>query len=295
MAAIDPDEFAREGVSVTLLTWNGGALLQRLVDAVLAQQTNRRVEIIAVDRGSTDGTRQMLESHGVDVVDVPQEKFDWGLTRNLSFERAQLPIIVTLSQDAVPEHPGWLESLVTPLADPHVGVVCGPSKPDPDRAFRQFAWERNGYFYFTQEIRSFIAKYGRGVSFSNAALRRSTWKHVGLGEQPLGEDFLFQMLLRANGFDVAFAPEAAVLHHHTYDMSTLFARCRNEGLALRKLGMRYTVGQCMSDLVSTPKYVQWAREFLRGGLRTPAEFVFPVVRPLAVLSGSQFARKHRWP
>jgi cellulose synthase/poly-beta-1,6-N-acetylglucosamine synthase-like glycosyltransferase len=201
--------------------------------------------------------------------------------------------IVHLSQDAVPASDSWLENLVAPFSDPAVAISCGHSIPDPARGYPQFAWERNGYFYFTREMLKYRDAHGRGVSFANAAVRRSAWERLRIEAQALAEDFQFQMKVQNAGMRVAFAEAADVWHHHTYDLRGLWVRCRNEGLAMRQMGIDYTSGDLARDLVSPRKYVQWLREVRYGRMHTAAEALFPLVRPLAVYAGGHFARGFR--
>lgn len=275
-------------------TRNGGAVFARALDAAMAQDTARRVEWLALDSGSTDGTLERLRERGVRVVEVARETFDWGAARNRLMAEARGAIVAQLSQDAVPARRDWLDSLVAPFEEASVAVVCGSSIPDPERGAAQFAWERNGYFYFTREIGRFRARYGRGVSFANAAIRKRAWEDVGMAPQATGEDFQFQQRLHGTAWRVVFTDEAPALHHHHYALRALYRRCRNEGLALRIMGCGYSEWDLAADLASPAKYVQWLREWRRGSLRGPAEWLFPVVRPAAVYMGSRFGRRYVW-
>ncbi len=280
-------------ITVALLTRDAGPLLARVLDGVLGQETDRRVEVLAVDSGSADGTVDVLKARDVRVVAIPAAEFDFGRTRDLAYQHARGDIVVNLSQDAIPADSGWLENLIRPLGDPEVGVSCGTSIPDPERDRPQFPWERNGYFYFTREIRKFVAQYGRGVSFANSAVPRKVWERHRFDPQPLGEDFQFQKKLHGAGLRTAFPEAAKVLHHHHYNLHTLYARCRDEGLALRLLGCGYTEFDLLRDLASAGKYLQWLRELRRGSLNSAAALLFPVLRPAAVYAGSRFG--HRGP
>lgn len=281
-------------VTVAILTRNGGAVLERALRAVGEQQTNRRIELLAVDSGSTDGTLETLKRFGVRVINIPTDDFNWGATRDLAYQHASAPIIVNLSQDAVPNSHSWLERLIAPLEDPGVGASCGTSIPDPDRAHDQFPWEKNGYFYFTREIRKFTAKYGKGLSFANSAVPRAVWERLRLDPQPTGEDFQFQIKLHSANLAIAFPDDAAVLHHHDYALYSLFMRCRHEGFALRLLGCPYNEWDLLCDLAGHRKYIQWLRELKRGSMRSLADVLFPVLRPIAVYAGSRFARRVIW-
>lgn len=276
-------------VTVALLTRNAGPLLERVIEALQSQRTPRDVHILAVDSASNDGTVERLNDASVEVVSIARDEFNFGATRDLAYQHAKSPIVVNLSQDAVPAHEDWLETLVSPLQDPEVGVSCGASVPDPERAQTQFPWERNGYFYFTREIRTFVKRYGKGVSFANSAVPRHVWEQLRFEALPLGEDFQYQIKLREQNLKSAFPEGAQVLHHHSYDFRSAYQRCRSEGMALSLMGCPYSAGDLMVDLLSPRKYVQWLRELRRGSLTNMGAIAFPVLRPMAVYAGSRQA------
>ena len=281
-------------VTVAIPVRNGGELLVRALDAIASQSTPRRYEVIALDSGSTDGSLEALHAHGVRVIEIPTASFDWGRARERLFEEARGEFVVHLSQDAVPAGPDWLENILAPFEDAQVAVSCGSSIPDPERAFPQFQWERNGYHYFTREITKYREKYGRGLSFANTAVRRSVWEEVRIDPQATGEDFQFQTKLHGTAWRIAFPDDAPALHHHNYTVQAVYRRCRNEGLALRGMGCAYHEGDLVADLLSVPKNLQWLREMRRGSLRNAAEWLYPFLRPIAVYHGSRFARKYVW-
>ncbi len=281
-------------VSIGIPTRNAGPLLRRLLDRVLAQETERRFEIMAFDSGSTDGTLEVLAQYPVRLLPIDQGTFDWGRLRDHLHAEARGKIVISLSQDAIPARTDWLDNLVRPLNQEGVGASCGSSLPDPERPIRQFQWEKNGYYYFTREIRKFVQRYGKGLSFANTAVPKAVWEKVRVDPQATGEDFGFQIKLKEAGFQIAFPQDAPVLHHHNYSLKGVFRRCRNEGLALRQMGCAYTEADVLMDLLSAPKYLQWLREVRRGTLRNAAEWCYPVLRPVAVYYGSRFARKMVW-
>ena len=104
-------------VSVCLPVKNGGARLEALLDAVLAQQVDCRLELVAVDSGSTDGSLDALVARGVRVVRIPPEGFNHGRTRNVLVSLADGDPLVFLSQRAIPDGPGWLAALLAALDD----------------------------------------------------------------------------------------------------------------------------------------------------------------------------------
>ncbi len=294
LSVLQPASSPPYDVTVAMPTRDGGPIFERALQAVLGQETNKRVELLALDSGSRDGTLELLRAHHVRVLEAVPSGFNWGAARERMFQEARGGIVVNLSQDAVPARADWLERLTAPMEARDVAVSCGSSIPDPQRGFPQFQWEKNGYYYFTQEIRKFVRRYGRGVSFANTAVRRSVWEAYRIQPQATGEDFQFQQTLHGSPWRVVFPDDAPVLHHHNYTTRAVWRRCRNEGLALRGMGCSYHEGDLIRDLASLPKYRQWLREAVRGGLTTPAEWLYPVLRPLAVYSGSRFARRYIW-
>lgn len=281
-------------ISIGIPTRNAGAALRRLLSHVFMQRTARRFEVIALDSGSTDDTPEILAEFPVRVIPIDRDTFDWGVLRDLLFQESRGDIVVNLSQDAIPENEDWLDNLVRPLEDPAIGASCGSSIPDPARPFRQFQWEKNGYYYFTREMEKFRARYGKGLSFANTAVPRRVWEQLRVDPQATGEDFQFQIKLHNAGFKIAFPQDAPALHHHNYTLRGVFRRCRNEGLALRQMGCGYHEADLLVDLLSPRKYVQWLREVRRGSLQSAAEWLYPALRPLAVYIGSRFARKMVW-
>ena len=110
--------------SVIVVTWNGLHVLGDCV-AALASQTLPH-ELIVVDNGSRDGTREWLQQH------APHARVI-GLARNLGFaggnnvglRTATGDQLVLLNNDTIPD-PDFLEQLVAPLADDkQIGSVAG--------------------------------------------------------------------------------------------------------------------------------------------------------------------------
>ena len=92
-------------ITVALLTRNAGPLLDRVLTGIVAQESSRRFEILAVDSGSADGTQDRLRAVGSRIISIEPGEFDFGRSRDLAYQHARGEIVVNLSQDAVPAHP----------------------------------------------------------------------------------------------------------------------------------------------------------------------------------------------
>ncbi len=288
------DKVGLPEVSIGIPTRNGMPVLSRLLEQIFRQKTTRSFEVYALDSGSKDDTLEVLRAHPVRIISIDPQSFDWGRLRHRLFQEARGRIVVNLSQDAIPADLTWLDRLVAPLEDPQVGAASGSSIPDPHREFPQFQWEKNGHYYFTREIGKFVARYGKGMSFGNTAVPKAVWERLGISPQATGEDFGFQMRLHAAGLKIAFPQDAPVWHHHNYTLQGVFRRCRNEGLALREMGCAYNEFDLLVDLLQSRKNIQWAREIRYARLHSAAEWLYPVLRPVAVYVGSRFAQKMVW-
>src|SRR5947209_1188805 len=118
-------------ISVLLLTKNGSRDLERVLPALYNQREIPRLEVIAVDSGSTDGTVPLLQRYALRLKQIAPHEFHHARTRNLAATMATGEFIVLLSQDAVPTSDLWLNRLLANFSDPKVGAVYGRQLPKP--------------------------------------------------------------------------------------------------------------------------------------------------------------------
>ena len=111
-------------VSVVIVNWNGAALLADCLGS-LREQTLQDFEVVFVDNGSTDGSRELARTllPGLRVVEVG---FNSGFARgsNLGIREARGRHVVLLNNDTKAE-PAFLEELVRAAAPgPPIGMVA---------------------------------------------------------------------------------------------------------------------------------------------------------------------------
>lgn len=125
-------------VSVVIPTYNYGHLVNEAVDSVLAQ-TYPNVEIIVVDDGSTDDSRQRLAAYGDRIRYHYQANAGLSAARNTGIELATGELIALLDSDDA-FHPRKLEQQVDFLAShPKVGLVGTASFSDEPREWSEMA------------------------------------------------------------------------------------------------------------------------------------------------------------
>ena len=191
---------------------------QTLAD--LAAQTRLPAEMVVVDAGSTDGTREMLEVWGrtqpypVRVLLMPRCNIAQG--RNRAIAEAQNEIIASTDFGCRFE-PGWLESLIAPFeADPTLMVAGGAftikTEEASNPATRADYILQNGYPVVQDQYFS--------VSSRSIAYRRQVWADIGGYQEWLtlaADDTIFWRQIKLRGYKYYLSPLPMVywLRHKT--------------------------------------------------------------------------------
>jgi GT2 family glycosyltransferase len=237
-------------VSVLIPVKNGARHLEQTLPAVLEQSVSARVEIIAVDSGSTDDTLAVLERFGATAWTIPSTDFDHGLTRNLLACHARGDVLVFLTQLARPANEGWLEALLAAVdGDPRVVGACSRLVPRPDadpltrrdverdlsgatdRQLKQIddwsVYERMA----PEERRRFLNFHTVSTAIRSEALQRTPFRAV----RTLGEDLLWAREVIETGWALVHEPASVAHHSHPYTLDELFGRNVDDGVANRDI------------------------------------------------------------
>ena len=99
------------GVTIVIPTLNGGELLRRCLESIRAQHfPPEDVEVLLMDGGSTDGSRELAATYGCEVVDNPLKLAEPGV--KLGMQRARHDIRVVMAADNGFPTGDWLARLV---------------------------------------------------------------------------------------------------------------------------------------------------------------------------------------
>jgi len=230
-------------LSIVLPTWEGERDLSRLLPALAAQELGQGVgqgfEILAVDSGSKDRSRELLERAGARVGEVEQRSFRHGATRNQAAKGARGEILVFLSQDALPRDPGFLAALVAPFADPRVAGAYARILPheedDPLTARTVLSAPEASAEAETRELAQGTAlgslddaARARLCGFNDvaSAIRRSVFEAIPFPDVEFGEDVAWAARALEAGWKIRFEPRAVVLHSHRYSPARAYERYR---------------------------------------------------------------------
>ncbi len=217
-------------VNLYIPTLNGGALFIRLLEA-LTRQTFPLDKCVVIDSGSTDGTVEVAQAHGFEVMGLEGKGFDHGGTRQQAIEAyPDADVYVFLTQDAIPANESTLEHLLGIFDDLEIGMAYGRQFPH-EGASHQEAHARLFNYPAHTQIRSLsdADKYGiKTISCSNsfAAYRRTAFEEVGgfPSGTIMGEDVIVAGKMLLTGWKMAYVGDACVYHSHDYAIGEEFER-----------------------------------------------------------------------
>ena len=226
-------------VSIILPTLNAEPFVQRLMSS-LGEQTLPASEIIVMDSQSDDGTVEQFRALGAGVHTTERATFHHASVRNAGAGIATGDVLVFMTQDAVPNHPEWLENLVRPLTDGSAAasfarqVPCAGATP-----LEAFARATNYPEASRLVSAADVERLGiRAFFFSNScsAVRRDVFGALGgfPGHTIMNEDMLFAAALLRAGYRIAYAADAVVEHSHDYNVAQTFRRYFDIGVVFEQ-------------------------------------------------------------
>ena len=129
-------------VSVIIPTWNRQSFIRAALDSIFAQTyPEERLQIIIVDDGSTDATREILKGYRKRIHCICQENKGIAGARNAGMSRAEGDIITFLDSDDI-YNAGRLDRVADAFGkNPEAGMVFHPVElvdKDGRRLYRNF-------------------------------------------------------------------------------------------------------------------------------------------------------------
>jgi len=215
-------------ISAIVCTFNRAALAVSCVAGLLNQTLPESdFEILVVDNGSSDGTRERLRAEfgnapGLRILDEPRA----GLSRarNTGWHAAQGEILAFVDDDAIAD-PNWLESIVRGFetAIPRPGIIGGRVLPKWEIPLPRWVPAHVVIFLTILDWGPEARPMAEGdlALGCNLAVTQAAMAAVGGFDERLGrrgkkllswEDLELQQAVRAAGYSSRYEP-AAVVHH----------------------------------------------------------------------------------
>jgi O-antigen biosynthesis protein len=246
-------------LSIVIPVKDGEERLEEVLAAVVSQGAP---ELLVIDSGSRDRSREIARAAGAELIEIPPEDFGHGRTRNLGAERASGDLICFLTQDAVPVD-GWLDAYREAFTlDERVGAAFGPHLPHPDTS-PMIARELTEFFQgFAPDGRPVLQRRGDPTFLSNvnACYARACWAELRFPEVAYSEDQAFGRAMLESGWVKVFHPGAAVRHAHDYGALDFTRRYFDEYRGLRETTGHVEPLQAKQAARELVRDARWMRE-----------------------------------
>ena len=217
-------------ISIVIRCCNEEEHIGRLLTGIL-QQSNREVEILLVDSGSTDATLAIASRYPVRIESIKPEEFSFGRSLNLGCQLSRGEIIVIASAHVYPVYQDWLARLIAPFGDPQVALAYGRQRGHPS----SYASEHQVFAGWFPEASNPNQDHPF-CNNANAAIRADVWRRLPYDESLTGlEDVDWARRAKGLGYKIAYVAEAEVVHVHRESPRQICNRYRREAIALRQI------------------------------------------------------------
>jgi rhamnosyltransferase len=228
--------------SILVLTKNEAHNIGACLEAIYAQKNSGTFEVVIVDSGSTDGTREIAAKYPLRVEQIRTEDFHHARTRNFAASLAQGRYLVYLAADALPASTEWLAGLTGNFEDAGVAAVYGRHVPKANSTL-----EREDVLDAVYGEERLVKDPARGqemgyryfhFSTVNAAIRKDVWEKTRFPEElKCYEDLGIAKRILDMGAKIVYEPRAAVFHSHNHTGTGLFKRYFDTGVIWKQLGI----------------------------------------------------------
>lgn len=223
---------SRPWLSVIVRNKNSAETFAEVLKALFAQRFDGQMdqreafELIVVDSGSRDASLEWLQAYPHRLVRIAPEAYFPGKVLNRAAALARGELLVFLNSDVVMLHDRVLAELAATFADRRVMAGYARQLPRPEAD----PWVRRDY------AQAFPAQAPAPdwmtLSLPLAMMRREAWRQMPFYDWAWGsEDSEWGHRARQRGWQVAYVPEATVMHSHNYTLRQLAGRRFIEGEA----------------------------------------------------------------
>jgi GT2 family glycosyltransferase len=215
-------------LSVIIAARNPGEELAQQLGALVAQSWDGDWEVVVADNGSTDETVSIVERFSrsnphVRVVDAGQVR-GAGHARNVAVRSSGAASIAFCDADDLVQ-PGWVAAMGSALR--RQDCVGGRVKVD----LLNPTWLQTAFYSEPPDRLERFAGIFPFAATCNLGVRREVIDRVGGFDESFltGQDIEFCLRMWAAGYELHYAPDAAVQYRYRPSLSSLFHRSRSYG------------------------------------------------------------------
>lgn len=216
-------------ISAIICTHNRDTYLGAAIDSLLGQEFTANFEIVVVDNGSSDRTREVVEhrSHHSHVKYIFEPTIGLSVARNTGAKTASADILAYLDDDAVAS-PQWLQVLYNAYQNNSQLAIAGgkvtliwPPDTQPPKWLSPGLSANLGAYDLGDNI-LYIEQPGSTPRGLNYSIRRSFLEQIGGFDPQLGrvgknllsnEELQMTEFALQRGWQVAYLPTALVAHN----------------------------------------------------------------------------------
>jgi glycosyltransferase involved in cell wall biosynthesis len=239
-------------VTVVVAVFEAERTIGECVESLLALRYPPELrELVVVDNGSRDGTRQVLGGFGDALAVVDEATRGPAAARNVGVRAARGDVIALTDADCTVD-PDWLTELVPPLADASVGIAGGTILARRPANAAELYGET-----IHDHRRSILHWRPPYVITMNWAARRSLFDEVGPFDEGLlrASDVEFSYRVVRAGYRLAFSPGAVVYHRNERSLAGLVHEGWVHGRHSVRLSRRHPtlVAEARARSLDTPR------------------------------------------
>ena len=191
-------------VSVVIPDYNASKTIDLCLSSILNQDFSD-YEVIVVDDGSTDDTREKVKKYPVRLISIPYE--GTSVARNTGFRASKGDILIFLDSDCVAKK-DLIVKLIEPLKNPKIGVVqAWWEVANQGRLVPALTYKTYEYFTRNLEYLDFLWSYC-------FAIRRELVQKVGMFDVGWTrmEDVAFAQKVIKEGYQIYLMKEVRIGH-----------------------------------------------------------------------------------
>lgn len=220
-------------VSVIIPAFNSEATIGALLESLMALDYRRdRLEIIVVDGGSIDRTREIAQRYPVKV--IVETRRGINVARNTGVRNSCGEILAFTDSDCVVPR-DWVKKIVEAFSDSRIGCLGGSVMRYEDDFLARYADESVMPVlrrFRRRELLSGVKPIFRYPAGCNMAFRRNAIEKAGLFDERIrygfDEDELVERVCRS-GYLMLLDPNIIVLHKHRGSLRGLLRQSFNYG------------------------------------------------------------------
>ena len=222
-------------IDVIIPTYKPDKTFKQLVD-ILERQTIpvNRIIVMNTEEKYMEalhiGTRFLAEHKKLSIHHLSRKEFDHGKTRNKGAFKSDADVLVFMTQDAVPKDEMLIQKLTAPLSDSQIACAYARQLPAADatvteKLTRDFNYPAKPHVKTKKDLEKLGIKtyFCSNVCCAyNARIFRELKGFVN--RTIFNEDMIYAAKAIENGYGIAYAADACVIHSHNYSGKQQFHR-----------------------------------------------------------------------